>query len=487
MSIIINPNTPAIGLSWNESSDTYSRRIKVGPSFVNPSFKYNIPLGVKADDIFLPIQARMRGCVLNDSGSVVYYLKSTNWTEKVDGTASDLTGGDGQVMVEIPKFYVSHSYASDVHTWDISYISISGFDTHPAFIKDGTEVRHRYIGAYEGILYDTSATKYTNGIYQPAFTGSFTSSSKSMTNTTMTNPFDSLEVGDKFTVTGTTNNNSTFTIATTGSQTIVVSEAVTNETSNTTVLSSQRDYTATTGDKLSSVSGKVPITRLTRANARQLAKNRGSGWRQLDYDLVNALEFLVLVEYGTFYIQSLADVGPGITNVNNWLTYNNYNPFVPTGNGNSIGNASSDNAGSTSAATEKLVYSKFRGIENFYGHIWKFVDGININNNIPYVTNNATNWTDNTSTNYTDIGVTLANNNGYQQTLVNSSRVMLPATTGSASSTTYITDYYYQSSGWRVARFGSAANGGASCGFWDWNLSNSSGNAGRDVGSRLAF
>ena len=487
MSIYWGPHTPALGLSWNESSDIYSRRIKAGPSFVDPSFKYNIPLGVKPDDIFLPIQAKMKGCILNDAGSVVYYLDSNDWTKKADGTSSDLTGADGQIMVEIPKFYVSHSYASDVHTWDTSYTSISGFDVHPAFIKDAAEVRHRYIGAYEGILYDMSATQYTNGIYQPAFTGSFTSSSKSIANTTMTNPFDALEVGDKFTITGTTNNNSTFTVATTGSQTIVVTEAIVDETSNTTVLSTQRDYTATTGDKLSSISGKVPITQLTRANARQLAKNRGSGWRQLDYDLVNALELLVLVEYGTFYIQNIADLGPGITNVSNWLAYNNYNSFIPSGNGNSIGNSSSDNAGSTAAATEKTKYSKFRGIENFYGHIWKFVDGININNNVPYVTNDSTNWADNTSTNYTDTGVILANNNGYQQTLVNSSRVMLPATTGSASSTTYITDYYYQATAWCVAFFGGTADNGARCGFWYWILNYSSGAAYRYIGSRLAF
>ena len=486
MSVQINPNTPVLGLSWNQSTDTYSRRIlrRDNNTFVEPA--YNVPRLSTMDDAFLPIQRNMKGCVLNDSGVVVYYLDSSDWTKKADGTASDLTGTDGQVMVEIPKFYTSHSFASDTHTWDISSTSTLGFELHPAFVKDGSEVNYRYIGAYEGILYDTSATKYTNGIHQLAFTGSFTSSSKSIANTTMTNPFDALEVGDKFTVTGTTSNNSTFTVATTGSQTIIVTEAIADETSNNTVLSSQRDYTATTGDKLSSVSGKVPITQLTRANARQLAKNRGSGWRQLDYDLVNALELLVLIEYGTFYIQSIADLGPGITNVSNWPAYNNYNSFVPAGNGNSIGNASGDNAGSTSAATEKTKYSKYRGIENFYGHIWKFIDGININANVPYVTNNSTVWADDTSTNYVNTGVTLANANGYQMTLVNSGRVMLPATVGGAAGT-YITDYYYQSTSWRIALFGGHACDGAYCGCWFWLLDGSAGYSLRGIGSRLAF
>jgi len=485
MSIVMGPKYPVLGLSWNQSTDSYSRRIKQGQNFVDPTM-YNLTLGSSPNEIFLPVHRQIKGCILNDSGSVVYYLDANDWTKKENGTDSNLTGADGQVMIEIPKFYFSHSFSGNIHTWDISLEQINGFSIHNAFIKDGVEVNHRYIGAYEGILYDTSAAIYTNGIYQPSFTCSFSSAAKSLTNTTMTNPFDVLEVGDKITISGTVSNNSTFTVAITGSQIIIVTEAIADETSNNTIVSNQRDYTATTGDKLSSVSGKTPITQLTRANARQLAKNRGSGWRQLDYDLVNALEILVLIEYATFYIQNISDLGPGITNVSGWSNYNNYNPFVKSGNGNSIGNASGDNAGSSTIAEEKTKYSKYRGIENFYGHIWKFVDGININNNIPYVTNNSVNWVDDTSTNYTNTNVTLANTNGYQVTLVNSDRVILPASIG-GSSTTFITDYYYQSSGWHIAFFGGHADDGAACGFWYWALIFSIGASDRTIGSRLAF
>ena len=44
----------------------------------------------------------IKPCVLNN-GSVSYYLNKDNYTQKEDGGTADLTGGAGDVMVEIPK------------------------------------------------------------------------------------------------------------------------------------------------------------------------------------------------------------------------------------------------------------------------------------------------------------------------------------------------------------------------------------------------
>ena len=53
----------------------------------------------------LPVQSLMRRCVVNDSGVVMYYLGENDSTKKADGTAADLSGADGQVMVEVPEHY----------------------------------------------------------------------------------------------------------------------------------------------------------------------------------------------------------------------------------------------------------------------------------------------------------------------------------------------------------------------------------------------
>lgn len=394
------------GLEWNEATDTYQRCGSL------KGYARNASPGNAA----LPIQSRMRGCVLNDAGRVVYYLNADNWDSTAGNTAlAVLDGTDGQVMVEIPKFYYYYEYSGTTHKWKISPYKLKGFSVHPAFVKDGVEVNYRYIGAYEGVLYDVSGSAYTDG-----------------------------------------NSGQT------------------------------KDFTATTGDKLSSVSGKLAVTNGTRANFRTIAKNRGAGWRQLDYDLVHAIELLMLIEYGTFYLQNVADVGPGISNVSNWAVYNNYYPIAATGNGNAIGSVSGDNAGATAAATEATKYSKYRGIENFYGHFWKWVDGININSGAVYVTNNSSVWADNTTTGYTDTDITLVGSSGWQTALANSSRLMLPSAIGGAS-TTHITDYYYYASGWRVAIFGGIANSGATDGGWDWSVAYDSSLADQNVGGRICY
>jgi hypothetical protein len=111
------------------------------------------------------VHDKMRGCVLNADGSVNYYLLDTDWAFKFDGTASDLSGADGNVMVEIPKFYMRTERSGTITTWKISAVAQSGFDLHPAFIKDGSEVDYRYYGAYDACVLDVSSSpqEYISG------------------------------------------------------------------------------------------------------------------------------------------------------------------------------------------------------------------------------------------------------------------------------------------------------------------------------------
>jgi len=71
-----------------------------------------------------------------------------------------LTGGDGQVMVQIAKFFYRYFYTGTTHTWEVSLTPAAGFSVHPAFIKNGEVVDYRYMGAYEGIGWDASVAAY---------------------------------------------------------------------------------------------------------------------------------------------------------------------------------------------------------------------------------------------------------------------------------------------------------------------------------------
>ena len=370
------------GVSWDELNDTYLRT----------DYLYGYPNGSSPGNAAMPIHAGMKRAILNDAGVVQYYLCATNSTLRENCiTAADLTGVTGQVMVEIPAFYYLYSYAGTTHTWKISQYPRVGYVIHPAFTKDGVNVAYRYIGAYEGVLWDTSIASYTDG----------------------------------------------------------------------NVVGQVKDFTATTGDKLSSVSGKYAVVNGTRANFRTIAANRGTGWRQLDYDLHSAIQLLYLVEYASFYTQSV--IGAGITNVTDWSAYNTIYPLARSGNSNGIGNATDNTAGSTSALTESTKYMSYRGIEQWYGHLWKYVDGININAGRPYATNVRANFADDTTINYTDLGATMGTVSGYQNTLIQIGRGFLPASVGGTSSTK-ITDYYNYAVGWRVLVVGGSSSDGVQAG-----------------------
>ncbi|MFA5377353.1 MAG: hypothetical protein WC455_16500 [Dehalococcoidia bacterium] len=468
------------GVSWDESADTYVRTGSTAGQ----------TCGVALADAFLPVHRRMRGCVVADDGTVAYYLCATDWTKKEDGaTASDLTGTDGQVMVEIPKFWYRYGYLITTHTWEVSPVPLTGFKVHEAFMSDNVEKDYLYIGAYEACLYDVSASKYVGQAHQTSVSAVFATSDDSITIATRTGWATALAVGQKLVITGTSNNNTTVTVKTIESATkITVDENLTDETAATTVIQTQTDVTDTTGDKLCSVSGVCPITGGSAngaiAHFRTWAENRGGGkaandaasfqWSQEFGDALAALQLLYLTEYASFYSQSV--LGYGIAAVEDWAAYNDYNPIAKSGNGNAVGNASGNTATSliTTGAGATSVYLKYRGIENLYGHIWKFIDGYKVNNNIPYLCNNFANFSDaENTTNYTNptdvngAAITMHNGNGYQGTLELTGRGFFPASLTGGSASAKITDYYYQESGWCVVDSGGkdayAAGVGAFC------------------------
>jgi hypothetical protein len=147
---------------------TVTGQLNVRQELLTGSFTWN-SLTSTPDSIYgrsqvvTGIHDMMRGCVLNADGSVNYYLNPTNWAQQANGTASVLTGADGNVMVEIPKFYYRIVYAGTETTWKISAVQQPGYVTHPAFIKDNVEVDFRYMGAYDACVFDVSASAYISG------------------------------------------------------------------------------------------------------------------------------------------------------------------------------------------------------------------------------------------------------------------------------------------------------------------------------------
>ena len=364
----------------------------------------------------------MKRCVVNDNGTVNYYLSATDSTKKADGTNATLTGADGQVMVEIPKFWTKRSVSGNSITWSIASQPLSGYTLHPAFTKDGNTVDFRYYGAYDGCYWDATDSTYKSGL-------------------------------------------------------------------NLDDVTSLLDLAA---DKLSSVSGVYPLVGNTRAQGRSLASNRGTFWRQVDFTLWSAVQLLYLIEYQTFYSQNV--LGNGNTNVTNAYSVGSSStqtdsPHSVAGKSNALGNGSTNTTSGASSTSRDTAYMSYRGIENFYGNCWYWVDGINANvgaNGRIHVTNNRADFTDNSSTNMTLITSSATTGQNFISAIAAIDNYFI-ATAVAGSSTTYLTDYWYSvPASNRVVVVGGSAIDAANAGAFMFNANSDSSYAYRNIGSRLA-
>ena len=89
----------------------------------------------------LPIQNRMRGCLLDDNGKVVKYLNPLDWTSEVRD------GSQGQVMVELPMHYRKFETDGNIRRVKISEYPLAGYHQVPL----------RYVSAYEAALDRTNS------------------------------------------------------------------------------------------------------------------------------------------------------------------------------------------------------------------------------------------------------------------------------------------------------------------------------------------
>ena len=92
----------------------------------------------------LPVQSLMRRCVVDNTGAVRYYLNADDSTKKEDGTPANLTGADGQVMVEIPAHYRKASLNTSGGYMDVE-ISLYPFE-------GAIRVPRYLVSAYEATL-----------------------------------------------------------------------------------------------------------------------------------------------------------------------------------------------------------------------------------------------------------------------------------------------------------------------------------------------
>lgn len=255
-----------------------------------------------------------------------------------------------------------------------------------------------------------------------------------------------------------------------------------------------------------------PVTNLTRDQFRQAARKRGSGWEMYTYNAHKTLFWLFAVEYATldsqkpFNAQKDANgfaqggLGPGPTQMADWTNFNNANPLIPCGYTNEFGNGSGEKAyvvkNASGGTHATLMANRYRGIENPFGHIWKYTDGVNIQVttgdsglSILWTTDDPSNFSDTSYTGYDKKG-NICRTNGYAKKMLLGEDGDIVATEVGGSSSTYWCDYYYtytQANRLQVVRVGGGADGGSTAGLASVDTGDAPSGAYRGVGSRLCF
>lgn len=376
-------------------------------------------------------------CNVSDGGTINAYYGDEGYTED---------GSNGQVMVYQPKFYylvcpleydrqeTGYGYHLRKANYYVSETQRAGFKLHPAFYdKNGNEVDYILMSAYEGCIYDTSANAY--------------------------------------------------------------------------MLNDEQVMDASK-DKFSSIAGARPATgvsqNLTRPNIEQMAKNRGEGWHSFGIKTASMEQLLMIVEMGMMNLQTA--IGQGVVNIP-WTTGSDTTSSYAgaTGSTASLGNGTGRATETTTyeggVATKNTADGKtsicYRGVENFWGNIWKFAYGINFYCEVGkpflgYVCKDFNYAESKKTDNYESIGFALPSENGYVSAMgysTNYDWLFLPSEVKGNSSLP-VGDYYYQNNTWdgyRIARLGGGWDGGSVAGGFCWCLADGVGGRGRDIGGRLVY
>lgn len=377
-------------------------------------------------------------CNVADDGSIVAWFGDADYKED---------GSMGQVMVYQPKFYylvcpveydpidTGIGYHLRKANYYVSEKPRAGFRLHPAFYDaSGNEIDYILDSAFEGSIWDADGGD-GNGAY------------------------------------------------------LMNDEQVMN----------------TGTDKFCSIAGVKPASglsqNLTRPNIEALAQNRGVEWHGDLIKPVSARQMLMIIELGMMNTQT--GVGYGVAGISD---NSSYNCSSLTGSTSELGNGSGKatqtintkgDTRTTETANERVAVS-WRGTENPWGNIWKFVYGINIWGNgkmgggQPYICTDF-NFAESKNTgNYEAAGFTVTNANGYISAMGYSTTCdwLFIASECLGNSSLPVGDYTYITvnlNGYRVALLGGSWNSWDNAGGFYWVLSTGVGYRYRDIGGRLVL
>ena len=227
----------------------------------------------------------------------------------------------------------------------------------------------------------------------------------------------------------------------------------------------------TMGLILASYSGTTPSVSKTRSTFRDYARNMASGFQLRDIAAWCAYDLLYLVEYADWDGQK--KIAQGLVN----------NPSV---NKTGLTDAMVYHTGRANSSDNSAV--QYRWIENPWGNVSEFIDGINVYSQSVYICTDPEIYTDDTDTNYPYSNIKLPTS-GWIKGLGFSSVfpwAFIPNANG-GSSISYIPDYTYSGPEWKVLNAGGHITSKQEAGLFFFHAGVTSSGTSNKVGARLQF
>ena len=240
------------------------------------------------------------------------------------------------------------------------------------------------------------------------------------------------------------------------------------------VASGDKNYDAQ-NQKVKSKSGQTILVSITRGAYRTRCRNVGKGYQQYDFLIDAIIKELFMIEFATTNSQSIMQ---GYTNSTNVAA-------IATGRTDTVLTPS----GSPESNTDGKHACKYRGIENPFGNVWKWCDGINFDTEKIYVCEDPEHYADDKhDAPYTYMGDRLMSEGYLKEVTPFAKNPLLGyATAIGAGSTTHYSDYYYVNNTGTVLGCGGSWLGGANAGLWLWNGLNTASTAHSAIGGRLCY
>lgn len=225
-------------------------------------------------------------------------------------------------------------------------------------------------------------------------------------------------------------------------------------------------------NRLRSLPNKTVTVNQTIGNFRNYAKNNGNGWGLMDFNLLYAIQLLYLIEYAHF--DSQTKIGRGYVDDNS--------APISTGRTLSLGNRTGNEG---DMGTDGKHAMSYRGIENFWGNVHKWVDGLYCNASRQICIGNK--GFNNTGAGYAVYNTGLgADVSSYIGDIFSDAPLGFIIKAGGGSAYTKLCDY---GNLWasRLPVFGGGWKDGSRAGAFLLHVSYPVANAFSDVGGRLAY